>query len=176
MRFRPMTELTAYRDFVADALVRSLDLPEGVIFGNSTAEHARVVMDTIIDNARNELKLMARALSSEVHDPYHLQKALQNSKDLGVQVIVEVADPFTCGNSALSALTNDVDARTRIEVRQLKQPSVTHLAVADGTLARIEQDQTERRAIIVFNNEELAGQALRRFNEIWSGCTPIPWP
>ena len=86
-----MTELTAYRDFVADALVRSLDLPEGVIFGNSTAEHARVVMDTIIDNARNELKLMARALSSEVHDPYHLQKALQNSKDLGVQVIVDPA-------------------------------------------------------------------------------------
>ena len=170
-----MAELN-YKEFVAGQLVRSRDEPNGVIFKNSTPEHARIAMDAIIGNTRKDLKLMARALHRDVHDPYHLLKALKSSPELMVEVIVEVDDPFAIPESALSALSSEPSVRERISVRQLQQPTLVHLAVGDKVLARIEEDQAARRAIIVFNNKEIAGAAASRFSEIWPSCKELLWP
>jgi hypothetical protein len=171
-----MPEDIAHKEFVENAFVRSLDKPDGVMFATATAEQSKVAMDAIIENTEKDLRLMAKALNRAVHDPYQILKALQNRKDLQVQVIVEMADPFNCTYSALSDLKRDPQLRKRIEVRHLSQHSPVHLSIGDTALTRIHQDKVVPTTIIAFNNREIAEQAVERFRLLWERCPLLPWP
>lgn len=170
-----MPEDLAYKEFVEDAFFRSFDKESGVIFATLTPEQAKVAMDAIIENAQENLRLMAKALSRNVHDPYRIVKALEHSKDLKIEVIVEMADPFNCKYSALSDLKLDRQASERIVVRQLPQPSRVHLSIGDTSSTRIREENIPT-TIIAFNNREIAAYAADRFRSLWPQCRALPWP
>lgn len=171
-----MPEHIAHRDFVETQLAKSLGAPDGVMFATETPEQSKIVMDAIIGNSRNNLLLMARSLNRDVHDPYKILKALKFEKNLYVQVIVEMADPFSDLDSALCALKSDPDVRSRIQVRQLATPSPVHLSIGDNLFARIQDNDRRPMTIIAFNNQDVAARAVNRFSYVWGICKPLQWP
>jgi hypothetical protein len=177
MRQLPMPDAIAHKDFVETQLANSLSAPDGVMFATDTPEKAKVVMDAIIGNCHTELRLMAKRLNRAVADPYQILKAIRKEKDLAVQIIVEMDDPFTCQYSALSTLAaEDPEVRGRIQVRHLTKPSPVHLSIGDEALARIHRNEEKPSTIVAFHNKDVLSHAVRRFAYVWGLAVPLNWP
>jgi hypothetical protein len=177
MRQSQMPDTIAHRDFVETQLVKSLDAPEGVMFATETPEQTKIVMDAIIGNSRNDLRLMARSLNRAVNDPTQILRQIKKERDLFIQVIVEMADPFSCHHSALSELKTDPDVRERVTVKRLAAPSPVHLSIGDNVLARIQENDKLPATIVAFNNKDVVGRAANRFSYLWENrCVPLHWP
>lgn len=163
-------EIEIYRSFVAASFIRSKTAPEGVVFGNRGAEHARVVMDLLVSETEHELVILTGYLARDVHSALAFQQLILRRPRVSIRVIVDNLIGAT--ESALLQLGPHIGAKKPITVRQLNASTEPHLALADGKLLRLETRDATREAIVALNPPDACRSHVQRFDRLWDHAGP----
>lgn len=155
--------LVEYRQLVEQVMLdaRSGRAGLGRVFANSGEAHARVVLDTMVDNAQNELCIYSERMHRAVFDADRIRAFLTRSPNALIRVVLEF-DAIGQPDCALTSLQDQIDAG-RIEVSVKKLAGVAHVAVVDGQHVRLERDHIARTATVAFGHAALAAASMKLF-------------
>jgi len=159
--------LVEYRKLVEQVMldVRSGRAGLARAFSNSGEDHARIVLDTMIDNAQSEICVYSERMHTAVFDSARLRAFLDRAPTATIRVVLE-SDAVGDADCALTPLKDQIDAG-RIQVVTMKLGTVRHVAVVDGQHIRLEQDHAARKAVVAFGMPSLAEASLKLFGLFW---------
>ena len=128
-------------------------------FQNKGVDHAKIVVDTMIDSAEQSICVYANQLSNQVYSADKIKAFLARRPGGSVTVAIEDARAFSSTKSALVDLKAEI-AADRIQVTVAKHPFVNrNVCIVDGIFVRQERNQLTREAAVVFGNAEVGNQA-----------------
>jgi hypothetical protein len=139
-------------------------------FDNLGPAHARVVVNTMIENAERSVCIFARELSREVYDASVLKEFLARCSQGVVRIVVENRAATNSATSALPDLQAEIN-QGRIYLHTLDcSDGVDHdgenLCIVDNLHVRFEENQTSREATVFFGDSEIGIMAADRFRAI----------
>jgi hypothetical protein len=156
--------IDTYRAFVESEMREALVGTGGPrVFGNRGDEFARIVTDVMIENANERLSFLCGYMSATVYDPERLRVFLQKP-NTQLRVLLDGPPPEGPVVSALDELGDFAD---RIKVKHIRYQLGFHFGIADSAHVRREDDIHDRRATIIFGDEQLATVALTTFDKLW---------
>ncbi len=140
-----MDDLQVYREAVQ--LLLSSENP-GVV-ANARKEHARVIIEELLDHSKRTFYAIASHLSGDVWSASVLEK-LRNAIKRGVTVRLVVEDDIQQDD-------NLCDIKDHIhKINKDKKKPPFNVAVMDGIAFRFETDKENRKAVLCANNRVLA--------------------
>ncbi|HEX4302812.1 MAG TPA: hypothetical protein VHZ78_08460 [Rhizomicrobium sp.] len=164
-------ELVEYRALVARMMQEALRDRQRRVLLNKGTDHAKVVIDNMLENARGDVSVFARKLTISVFDPQVIRTLLERLPSANVRVVVSEADALSAPDSALSQL-GDVIATGRIKVAtNLAAHESNNVCVVDKLFTRLEKNPVTREATVVFGDPDYAQSALNYFERIWTPAT-----
>jgi hypothetical protein len=137
------------------------------VFPNEGTANARIVIDTMLDNAETHVDAYAEKLGRDVYDPDHIKRFLASVPSGTVCALVDSPTALEDGNSALSEL-HELVKSGRIEVYETDpQYRCSHICVVDSRYVRFEQDHSHRRAGVSFSKESaVTSEAIALFGVV----------
>lgn len=168
----PSMTMDDYRKLIADVMASSLraDATGPQVFENFGPDHARAVVEAMIRAAKESVCIYAEKVSRDVYDPDLFMTFLARNPTGKVRILVERDNVFSDSESALNGQQALVSER--FEVRLTPQHT-DHLAVIDGIYARVEESQSDRKALVSFGKNALCESALGLFNSLWEAAAPL---
>lgn len=150
-----------------------------VLYYNSGANHASIVMESIFNTALSEIKIFAGNFNDEVcsNQGDRYVKALKGYLLKGKKLKVLLNDVNTIGsyNLILDVLKqyassekfkNNISVRTTV-VKPKQDSFDIHFTVGDNSMYRLEYDTQKFLAEFSFNRPEKAKSLASRFDEIY---------
>ena len=134
------------------------------VFPNEGVATARIVIDTMLDNAENHVDAYAGKFSRDVYDSDRIKRFLQRVPDGTVCALVDSPSALHDEGSALADLHEFIKSG-RIELYETApQYRGSHVCVVDSSYVRVEQDQTHRKARVSFSKDSaLTPKAIALF-------------
>lgn len=145
------------------------------VFENSGEEHARIVIDAMLNSAVEDVGIFGEEALGSVFDADLLRKTAEQPGMRPIRFLLEAKSPFDRPTSALPDLI-DLVVAGKIEVRHLStQPKsrLGHFTVVDGQHVRLERDHPRRKAIVAFGAPELASSAAELFDILWEDAEAV---
>lgn len=160
-----------------------------LVFNNSTPKHAAIVLTTMLEYSKDEMRIFDDNLSGDItnHHPEFivaLQSFIKSGKKLKV-VVDNVARTdskvYTTLQELNSCYPKTVEVRRSTEKFKKsiagisKESSPKNFAVSDDDGFRLEEQigTDERKALCSFNNKNVAGKLKKAFDKEFAGCTSI---
>jgi hypothetical protein len=167
-------ELYTYKDMVDDAMRRSRETGKPVVFENEGPGHARIVIDSMLENSAKTLAVVAGQLDNAVWSARSIANFLTAHPEATVQVILDECNGDRVpANSALLGLSPT--DQSRVQIRRLPWQLEGHFFVADEQHVRLEYNKQTQEASITFGDPTGAGKsASELFSAIWQLAKPCP--
>ena len=177
-----MSDLSKYRDAVRELA----ETKSSLVFQNENANHASIVIETIIEFAKKEILVFDGVLDGGVSNRSQtFLKTLRDAAAVGKTIHFVVEERFPTDSDiqltleALSVKYPHVDVRFAskafmddvVRVRaSLDLDQKIHFAVGDGESYRLEFPTKSRKAFCSFYDPELAGLLSNIFIKCFDGC------
>jgi hypothetical protein len=169
-----LTSMDEYRALVEsvmrDVLLGGDCVPR--VFENSGKHHARVVVDTMLDNARSHVFIYSKNMNVSTFDAKRVRSFLGRAPDARIRVIVESKDVYDSAESALREL-KDLVGTPQFQVRYLHGDTLNHITIVDSQHVRIEKNHDERTATVGFGQPDLAQSATKIFDALWPAAQQL---
>jgi hypothetical protein len=161
-----------YRKLIADVMAAAVrpDSTGPQVFENFGPGHAKAVIEAMLRIATKTVCIYAEKLSSDVYDAELLTGFLTRNPNGIVRILVDNDSVFSDQGSALFGLGSVLAPNFQV---RLTNAQTGHVSVVDGRYARIEESQTDRKALVSFGNNSLCAGAQQLFDVLWSGGTPL---
>lgn len=166
------TMLSSYKKYISDLANNNQD----ELFFNSGKEHAIVVLSTILNKAKNHVKIYAGNLNGGIANSPAYQDAMRQflAREGKVTVLLEEYNPankpeiFQVFKLYKKLFPNNVELKTHNQIitEGGKQYNPIHFCVADGKMYRIERDVVNFAAQGNFNDSNVAGELEEVFDRI----------
>ena len=169
----------AYRDYISRLAKESKD----VVFINSSAQHAAIVLSTIFKNAKDYVKIFAGDLRGDVSCDAEYKLELENflKRKGRLHIILEKYDDKEPINIADIIRYYSIPDNNLIEIKYLPNDlklqnqansyfANIHFCVADDKMFRIETDTQNYLAQGNFNDKETSDMLLKRFDDIFNNA------
>lgn len=158
------------REIMRDAL--GGDRRVSRIFANSGAEHARVVISTMLDAATSSVSIYGEEAALGVFDA-ELLRAVAQKPGVSIRFLMERADAYEQPTSALHFL-KDLANSGAVQARHAASADpVGHFTVVDKKHLRLESDHESRKAIVAFGEDTLGSRADEVFQVMWDNSEPM---
>jgi hypothetical protein len=160
--------LDEYRELVTAVMRDSLTENSGArTFENFGLPHARVVLDTMLENAKSGIEVYSNNLNKAAFNMELIMAFLARSAEGQVKILVETPDVFKDPESALFSV-KDL-ALGRIQVKYTTERA-GHLAIIDHAHVRIETSHEDATANVAFGSRALAQEASVAFYKLWEAA------
>ncbi len=156
-------ELRRYQSQVEEAMSRALATGKPEVFENEGPEHARIVLDTMLEHAKSSLDVVASSMDKRVWSQVQLQRLVERISNGHIRVMLPKFSDRVPENSALYGLV----PHPQIEVRRLPLDMDAHFAVVDQSHVRFEFDCATRTASVSFGNPDSGLTLTNVFERLW---------
>jgi hypothetical protein len=145
------------------------------VVSNRGPQHARVVLQTMFENADSRARVNCGKMSSDVFDLELVSKFL-NKNGSHLTVIIDSEDVMTSKDSILSTLISRAPShlgKLDVYVRAESDKRFRHFTVMDGRDLRVETDHSDRIADVYFMDRENATSAESVFDQLVANAKKI---
>lgn len=160
-------ELRQYQARVEEAMAHALSSHEPEIFENEGPEHARIVLDTMLNNAHDTLDVVAGSMDHCAWSVQQLRRFLDQSPRSRARVLL-TAD---VNNLPETSVLRDIKHHHRVDIRPLPLNIGRHFAIVDGQHVRLEYNLATRAASVTFADPGGVGRAVSSlFDRLWGAA------
>ena len=159
-------KLCAYRTLVE----KMFDEQSAELISNRDTQHARVLIETMIDRAKSSLDFFCRDLNAKVYGERNLASKIVAAGLRGVKIrILSQEKPES---NLMELLLPWFPNQDKVIFRQASEGSDSATAdynfvIMDQTAFRFETDREKHVATASANNPSVAAKISRRFEEFW---------
>ena len=170
-------DLAEYREHVRALAMRR----DGQPVYNATAEHASIVIESLLSNARRSIDILTGTLNPRVYgrDPViqEAQLFLLTSPENRIRIILEEDWPSVrMMHPLLVALKLFKNVDVKLATRDVQRRYGFHFIVTDNDNYRFESDKKKPAAIASFGHVE-GGRNLRAaYETLWAQCSELSRP
>ncbi len=165
----------AYRALVRRVMQDAISGEAGSdrVFSNSGAEHAKIVLETMLENAHEHVDIFSHQLGRSVWQPHWFNNLLHRSPDIRIRILVDADGEISGPTSALSSLWHTNQSNNFIVHRCNHAASGPHVTIVDDQHVRLERDHELMQAAVAFGASDLGQAASRMFENLWLMSEPV---
>jgi hypothetical protein len=169
----PVMDIREYRRIVEDVMDEARADPSEAprIFANLGPTHAREVLRTMFDHAKESALIHCHRMDRDVFCEAAVRRFLSHP-GATMEVIVESHEAIQSDRSLLPALRDLFGTKLKPWISS-HRPRYRHFTVTDHRDLRVEQDQTTRKADVYFSDRKLAKEAEEAFALLRSTSTAL---
>lgn len=160
------SDLRLYKESVVDAMRRSLETGATEVFENKGPDHARIVLQVMLDSAESSVDLVADCMDAEVWPADQLHGFLNRCPTAVVRAVLTC--DATLPERSLARMLAD---QSRVTVRHFPVQVAKHFCVVDERHVRLEYDKDTREASVTFSDPRgIGAKASSLFEKLWEVC------
>lgn len=161
MNYQDDIELLRFRRIVED-LARD---KTGEIYANTGEQHAKIVVEKLLNSAQKTAVVYSGCLDAKVHDLGLYEALVDRIGAENVRVVVS-GEPGELNHELISFLQG-----RNAEVRKFEEIG-THLIVVDGAAFRVEDNLKDMKALFAFGGDR-PKLFQKTFERIWGNATKL---
>lgn len=166
------TDLRTYKARVLEAMRRANSTHQPEVFENSGPDHARIVLDVMLENASQSVDVITSRMHESVWSEQSVKGFLSRNPEGRIRVLL---DDAPLGQIPKGSLLHGILHERQVDARWLSIPLSNHACVTDGSHVRLEYDKQTREASITFGDPNgVGGRVVEIFETLWSCASPAP--
>lgn len=159
-------DLRTYKAMVLAAMRRAQDTHKPEVFENTGPDHARIVLDVLLDSGSRSVDVIAGRMDKSVWSSDAIVNFLSRNPDAQMRVLLD--ETSGAGIPQCSVL-KEVRSNARIKIRWYPSKLARHLCVVDKAHVRVEANRLTREASITLGDPEGVGKrASEVFEVLWN--------
>ena len=139
---------------------------------NSTIDHAAIIIESMIETARDEICILSGSLNPRVYGRDEIVSQAQfflADTDRKMRILVEDFDEVNFReNPFIDEIAESRNVEFRVTSRDTAASLDFHFLVCDEGAYRFEEDKTKPSAIASFNDPDGAANLRNIFEKIWN--------
>ena len=152
------------------------------IFPNSNPEHASLVIEALVTNAQNSVRIFEEKLNGDLLDINpRILDAIREKTSKGVNVRIVIQDGTTATVDSVNKLRElEANSAGRLEIRKASPEfirnatrpdgGITYFTIGDESSFRIESSEAPRKAMCSFERPRIASTYLNQFDKGYANC------